>query len=101
MPTFTQFVPQDINFDSYPLFSNFYLLQGTRKNEDAVRKLFNRDVIRYYEIQKGLCTDGAGNTIMCYSLGEQLTPEDISPFLDQSIEVCEMFQRAGRLSSAT
>lgn len=101
MPTFTQFVPQDINFDSYPLFSKFYHLQGTRKNEDAVRKLFNRDVVRYYEIQKGLCTDGAGNTIMCYSLGEQLTPEDIVPFLDQSIEVCEMFKRAEHLSSAT
>ena len=38
---------------------------------------------------------------MCYSLGEQLTPEDISSFLDQSIEVCEMFQRAGHLLSAT
>ena len=65
------------------------------------RKLFNRDVIRYYELQKGLCTDGAGNTIMCYSLGEQLSPEDIPPFLDQSIEVCEMFQRAGHPISAT
>ena len=101
MPTFSQFIPQDIDFDSHPLFSEFYLLQGTRKNEDAVRKLFNHEVIRYYEIQKCLCTDGAGNTIMCYSLGEQLTPEDISSFLDQSIEVCEMFQRAGHLLSAT
>jgi len=101
MPTFSQFIPQDIDFDSHPLFSEFYLLQGTRKNEDAVRKLFNHEVIRYYEIQKCLCTDGAGNTIMCYSLGEQLTPEDISSFLDQSIEVCEMFKRAGHLSSAT
>ena len=101
MPALTQFTPQDINFDSHPLFSKLYLLQGTRKNEDAVRKLFNRDVIRYYELQKGLCTDGAGNTIMCYSLGEQLTPDDIVPFLDQSIEVCEMFQRAEHLSSAT
>ena len=101
MPALTQFIPQDINFDSYPLFSKLYLLQGTRKNEDAVRKLFNRDVIRYYELQKGLCTDGAGSTIMCYSLGEQLGPEDIPPFIDQSIEVCEMFQQAGHPISVT
>ena len=80
MPALAQFTPQDINFDSHPLFSKLYLLQGTRKNEDAVRKLFNRDVIRYYELQKGLCTDGAGNTIMCYSLGEQLSPRTFHLF---------------------
>ncbi|MEO2000099.1 MAG: hypothetical protein ABGW75_00635, partial [Pirellulales bacterium] len=101
MPTFSQFIPQDIDFDSHPLFSKLYLLQGTRKNEGAVRKLFNHEVIRYYEIQKDLCTDGAGNTIMCYSLGKELTPEDIPSFLDQTIEVYAMFQRAGHVSSAT
>ena len=95
MPTLAQGAPQDIDFDSYPLFSKFYLLQGTRKNEDAVRKLFDRDVIRYYEIQKGLCTEGSGKTIMCYFLGKELKPEGIPSFLDQTIEVCEMFQRAG------
>ena len=100
IPALGQFIPQDINFDYYPLFSKLHLLQGRRKNEGAVRKLFNRDVIRYYELQKGLCTDGAGSTIMCYSLGEQLGPEDIPPFLDQSIEDCEMFQRAGHPISA-
>ena len=95
MPLVKKHMPQDINFHSYPLFSEFYLLQGTRKNEEAIRKLFNRDVIRYYEIHRGLCTEGAGNTIMCHVLGKELSPEDIPPLLDQTIEVCDMFQRAG------
>ena len=90
-----QLIPDDIDFDSYPLFSKFYLLKGSRKNEEVVRKFFNSNVIEYYENHKGLCTDGAGKAIMCYELDKVLNPEDISSFLNQTIKVCEMFQRAG------
>lgn len=79
----------------------FYFTHSLISGLEKVLKLSDHDVIRHYEFQKGICTDVARKNIVCYSLGEQLTPEDISLFLDQSSEVCEMFQRAGRLSSAT
>ena len=42
--------------------------------------------MRYYEFQKCLCTDGAGKNIMYYSLGKELSPEDIPPFLNSPLK---------------
>lgn len=90
IPGLTELTPQDIDFPDHPAFSDYYLLHGTRKNETAVRSLFRDDVIKYFEKQKGLCADGAGTQFACYTRGKELSPKDITPFLNQAVEVSKL-----------
>jgi len=90
IPGLAELTPQDIDFPTHPVFSDYYLLHGTRKNEAAVRSLFCDAVIEYFENHKGLCADGAGTLFACYTRGKELSPKDIMPLLDQVVEVSKL-----------
>ncbi len=90
IPGLAELTPEDIDFPAHPVFSDYYLLHGTRKNEAAVRSLFRDDVIEYFENHKGLCADGAGTLIACYTRGKELSPQNAMPLLDQAVEVSKL-----------
>ena len=94
IPGLAQLTPQDIDFPTHPVFSDCYLLHGTRKNEAAVRSLFRDDVIEYFENHRGLCADGAGTQFECYKRCKELSPKDIMPLLNQAVEVSKLLRAA-------
>jgi hypothetical protein len=94
IPGLAELTPQDIDFPTHPGFSDYYLLHGTRKNEAAVRGLFQEDVIKYFENHQGLCADGAGAQSACYTLGKEVSPKDIMPLLNQAVEVSKLLRAA-------
>lgn len=63
---------QDINFDSYPLFSKQYLLRGS--DDVSIRQRFNHHVFSFYESKPITCTEGLGNTLIYYRTGGELHP---------------------------
>ncbi len=78
---------KDIDFDSHPEFSKYYLLQG--ENEDQVRELFNDALLTYLEGHQGFHVEADENGLMVYSKNKQLEPEEIeklSQFVEGFIE---------------
>ena len=81
----------DIDFDAYEDFSKSYLLKG--KNKVAIRKIFNRMTIHFYENHKGLCTEGNFNTILYYHPYKRVKPEELQDFIDVGYEIFDLFNR--------
>lgn len=83
---------KDINFDSHPAFSKRFHLHG--KDEEAIRNLFNHQVLSYYESKHALLTDGSGDSLVVFRKGKTVAVDDISAFLDQGLNVLRMFEAA-------
>ncbi len=86
---------QDINFDDYPDFSDYYLLRGT--DETLIRRLFTNEVIQFYEKRPGLNTESAGNTLLyyphSYTIDHRIAPPLIHPFMENGFRVLSLFTR--------
>ncbi|MBI3133891.1 MAG: SulP family inorganic anion transporter [Bacteroidetes bacterium] len=65
----------DINFDSNPAFSKNYLLKG--EDAQAVRALFTKDVLEFFESNKDLCLISNGENILLRSHFRFLKPDEI------------------------
>ena len=83
---------QDIDFDASPVFSSQYLLRG--KDEQAIRRAFNAGVLAFYERHKGVCTEGEGDQLIYYRPAKRVKPEELSNFLDEGMNVFELFRSA-------
>ncbi|MEM1222592.1 MAG: hypothetical protein AAGH40_07485 [Verrucomicrobiota bacterium] len=75
------FGQEDINFGDYPNFSKSYRLTGS--NEEAVRSIFNSDVIEMLEtkVDNPWSVDAGGNWIAIYRPSKRIPPEQWSEFL--------------------
>ena len=80
----------DINFDSHPTFSRDYLLRGD--DENAVRELFNADVLTFYEQHSALSTEGAGNKLFVYRAEALLAPDEIKSFLKEALQLLSLLE---------
>ncbi len=87
---------QDINFDDYPVFSDYYLLRGT--DEKLIRRLFTNEVIQFYENQPDLNTEIAGNTLLYYhhsfTVDQRVNPPLIHSFMENGFRVLSLFTRS-------
>ena len=69
---------QDIDFESFPVFSKKYLLRGS--DEVRIRKLFTPEVIEYFEKNQNLYVEAQGRTLILYKPSERCKPDEITGF---------------------
>ena len=82
---------QDIDFSSHTKFSDDYLLQGNP--EESVRNLFNDQLLNYFESKPGLCLEGGANQMLFYRLNERISPNKLSEFLEEGMQVLSKFTK--------
>ena len=82
---------QDIDFSSNPKFSNDYLLQGNP--EESVRNLFDNQLLDFFESKPRLCVGGGANQMLFYRLNERVSPNKLSQFLEEGMDVLSKFTK--------
>ncbi len=82
---------QDIDFSSHTKFSDDYLLQGNP--EESVRNLFNDQLLNFFESKLGLCVEGGANQMLFYRLNERVSPNNLSQFLEEGMQVLAKFTK--------
>ena len=82
---------QDIDFSSHSKFSNDYLLQGNP--EESVRNLFNEQLLDFFESKPGLSVEGGANQMLFYRLNERISPNKLSQFLEEGMQVLAKFTK--------
>lgn len=83
---------QDIDFDAYPEFSRRYVLKG--KDEEAIRALFHKDILTFYEQQRGISTEGLGKTLLYYRASRRVKPAELQAFIADGLTVFGLFRSA-------
>ncbi len=91
---------EDINFKSHPNFSKFYFLRG--KYKSAIRDVFSRSVLDYFESHKGLSAEGRDEILICYRAeshniyigyrGARVRPDELKLFIDEGRAVFDLFR---------
>ena len=91
---------EDIKFDTRPDFSKSYYLGG--KDESAIRDVFSRSVLEYFERHEGLSVEGRDEGLLCYRReshdtdvgfrGARVKPDEIKLFLDEGRAVFDLFR---------
>ncbi len=79
------FGQQDVDFDSHPRFSSRYHLTGG--NEQAVRELFSKDVLDYFEAHPGLWVETLHGHVVVYRRGKRVAPKGIRGLLEEALEI--------------
>ncbi len=85
---------QDINFESYPVFSKNFLLRGS--DEMAIRNLFTDAVLMFVETKLGCCIEGDGNWLLFYRHNRRVDPTALRALLEEGVGVVEAFHLAPR-----
>lgn len=80
---------QDIDFDGHPTFSSAYLLQGP--DEMRIRTVFGDEALAYFTRHDALNVEGAGRELLTYRAGVQVAPEAMWAFLQQGLDVLDLF----------
>jgi len=70
----------DINFSEVSEFSRTYLLRGP--DEAAVRQLFNSSIIQFFEQERDLTVEAAGDLMFLYRYNKQVTAEEMGTFVE-------------------
>jgi hypothetical protein len=73
----------DIDFDAYPDFSKRYLLRGS--DEASIRERFNDGILRFYQSQKNICTEGFGSLLIFYRDHQSLPLDQWASFVDEAL----------------
>lgn len=76
---------QDIDFPQRPEFSRQYILRG--EDESAIRRIFNDQLVSFYENNPGTFTDAVENQLFVYRFHERLQPADIESYVDFALEI--------------
>lgn len=79
------FGQQDIDFDSHPRFSSQYRLTGG--NEEALRELFSKEVLGYFETHPGLWVETLHGHVVVYRRGKRIAPKEIRGLLELALEI--------------
>ncbi len=91
---------ESIKFDTDPDFSKSYFLKGN--DESAIRHVFSRTVLEYFERHKGLSVEGRKEVMIFYRAesldtdigyrGARVKPDEIKLFLDEGRAVFDLFR---------
>ncbi|MGD2089958.1 MAG: hypothetical protein PVH61_27525 [Candidatus Aminicenantes bacterium] len=80
-----------INLDTAPLFSQLYLLFG--KDEEAIGRVFKKELLYFYEDHRGLTSEGSKNKLICYRPDELVKPEVFPSFLEEGSRLFEILTK--------
>ena len=81
---------QDVDIGTHPKFSEEYWLKGD--DEARIRQHFNHQTLAYYEKNLGLTTEGSGRHLIIYNQLRIISSKKIDEFLEQGIEIAELFK---------
>ncbi len=91
---------KDIHIESRPDFSKSYYLRG--KDESAIRHVFSRSVLEYFESHKGLSVESRDERLLCYRAeshitdmgfrGARVRPDELKLFIDEGRAVFDLFR---------
>ncbi|HEX3419676.1 MAG TPA: hypothetical protein VHT01_00450 [Candidatus Udaeobacter sp.] len=70
----------DINLSEAPEFSRKYLLRGA--DEAAVRQLFNGSIIQFFEQERDLTVEAAGDLMFLYRYNKVVKAEEMGTFVE-------------------
>ena len=76
---------QDIDFESHPKFSKMFVLKSS--SEAAIRKLFNKAILEFFEGKEKLCVEANYGAVIIYRSGRFIKPSQIKEFLGEAYEV--------------
>jgi hypothetical protein len=83
---------QDIDFTHRPDFSKNYLLRG--QDEQAIRMMFHDNLLSFYEVNQGVCTEGGGNQLLIYRENFRVQPQDVQQYVGWGLGVMNLFPRS-------
>jgi|TARA_B100000073_G_C23622121_1_gene528999 hypothetical protein len=92
MPMAQSLMPHTIDMSEHQEFAQRFWLQGTQKNEQTVRKLFNDDVVHFFERHNNLSTDAAGTKIAVYHMKKEISPRNMQAAIDRGLDICRLLQ---------
>ncbi|MCI5168658.1 MAG: hypothetical protein D3903_21820 [Candidatus Electrothrix sp. GM3_4] len=69
---------QDIDFESFPVFSKKYLLRG--RDEVKIRELFTPKVIKYFEMNQNIHIEAQGHILIFYKPSKECKINEIKEF---------------------
>ncbi len=91
---------EDIKFDTRHDFSQSYVLRGN--DESAIRHVFSRSVLEYFESHKGLSVEGRDEILIFYRAeshdtdigyrGARVKPDELKLFIDEGRAVFDLFR---------
>ena len=84
---------QDINFDTHPVFSKEWVLQG--ENELEVRKLFTPELLSYCEKMPKDTLVGEGERLVFMRIGP-LMPDQVEGLLREAMSLHQLFSQSAR-----
>jgi hypothetical protein len=73
----------DIDFATHPDFSSRYLLKGS--DESWIRQVFHDDVLKFYQHQAHVSTEGIGSVLIYYRAHQRLAPDQWKAFMDEAL----------------
>jgi hypothetical protein len=76
---------QDIDFDTHPLFSKSFVLQGT--DEETVRHYFKPALLTFFENQSGISVEAQPGMMFFYRPGKRIKPDETKDLLGSAYEV--------------
>ena len=83
---------KDIDFNTNKVFSDKFLLKGAPEN--GIRNIFNSNVLYYFENQDSdINVEGHLDRIIYYKAGRRIKPNEITPFMQKSLEIANLFDR--------
>jgi len=80
---------QDIDFESFPVFSKEYLLRGN--DEVKIRSLFTPEVIKFFEFNLNIHIEAQGHTLIFYKPSQRCKPDEINDFYQKGQVVLSNF----------
>lgn len=80
---------QDIDFDTHPVFSQNFILQGS--SEAAVRAFFKPELLTFLEQKTGISLEGQGTHLVFYRHHHRTKPEQMRDLMAEGFEVFKRF----------
>jgi len=80
---------QDINFNSFPIFSKKYLLRGD--DENKIQEFFTPEIIKFFESNLDICVEAQGNILIFYKASKRCKPNEIKIFYHDGKTILSKF----------
>ncbi|MEQ8786580.1 MAG: hypothetical protein RIC55_09790 [Pirellulaceae bacterium] len=76
---------QDIDFDTHPVFSQNFILQGA--NEASVRALFTPELLTFFEGKTGISLEGQGAHLVFFRHNSRTKPDQLRDLMNEGFTV--------------
>lgn len=82
---------QDIDFNTFPKFSNQFLVQGPE--EDLIRKALNKPLLQMLVQEKNYNLEGINYLLVFYKYNTRIAPEQIASFYQKGNKILELLKQ--------